>query len=99
MPGCRYVEEIVSAAMLATNWSAGVAPEVTFMERVTHTPPPSANKAAHSGFETQWRRHQKSKTEVSVAPQKGLKFSKLKKIIEHYNAVGILLECFPVFFF
>ena len=36
----------------------------------------SVNKAAYSGFETQRRRHQKSKTEVSVAPQKGLMFSK-----------------------
>ena len=42
-------------------------------DSVTSTPPPSANKAAHSGFETQRRRHQKSKTGVSVAPQKFLK--------------------------
>ena len=34
-------------------------------------PPPSMNKAANSGFETQRRRHQKSKTGVSVASQKG----------------------------
>ena len=32
----------------------------------------STNKAVHSGFETQRRRHQKSKTEISVAPEKGL---------------------------
>ena len=32
----------------------------------------STNKAAHSGTETQWRCHQKSKTGVSVAPQKVL---------------------------
>ena len=37
----------------------------------------SKNKAAHSGFETQRRRHQKSKTGVSVAPQKGLMSSKI----------------------
>ena len=37
---------------------------------------PSGNKAAHFGFETQRRRHQKSKTGVSVAPQKGLVSSK-----------------------
>ena len=30
---------------------------------------PSMNKAAHSGFETQRRLHQKSEIEVSVAPQ------------------------------
>ena len=35
-------------------------------------PPPSTNKVAHSGFETQRRRHQKSKTRVSMAPEKGL---------------------------
>ena len=41
---------------------------VNLREHVTRTPPPSANKAAHSGIETQRRRHQKSKTGVSVAP-------------------------------
>ena len=40
----------------------GVAPEVNLREHVTCTPLPSANKAAYSGFETQRRRHQKSKT-------------------------------------
>ena len=39
---------------------------------VTHMPSPSPNKAAHSGFETQRTRHQKSKTGVSVAPKKDL---------------------------
>ena len=33
-------------------------------------PPPSVNKAGHSGFEIQRKRHQKSKTGVSVVPQK-----------------------------
>ena len=42
----------------------------------THIPPPSVNKSARSSFETQRRRHQKSKTRVSVAPQKGLISSK-----------------------
>ena len=69
-----------SAAMLATKRLAGVTPEVILRECVTHTPPPSVNKAAHSGFETQRIHHQKSKTGVSVAPQKGLMSSKnLKK--------------------
>ena len=47
-------------------------------ERVTFTgtPPPSTNKTAHSGFETQRRRHQKSKTGVLVAAQKELMASK-----------------------
>ena len=61
MPGCRYVEEISSAAMLAAKRSAGVTPEVNLREHVTGTPLQFANKAAHSGFETQ-RCHQKSKT-------------------------------------
>ena len=69
MPACRYVEEISSAAMLVTKKS-GVVPEVNLTERVTHMPPPSVNKAVHSGFETQMRCHQKSKTGVSLAPQK-----------------------------
>ena len=43
---------------------------------VTCTPLPIANKAAHSGFEAQRRHHQKSKTGVLVAPQKGLMSSK-----------------------
>ena len=62
MPAHRYMEENGLAAMLATKKLAGVAPEVNLQEHVPHTPPPSANKAAHSGFETQKRRHQKSKT-------------------------------------
>ena len=65
MPGCRYVEEIGSAAMLATERLAGVAPEVNLREHVAHTPLPSVNKAANAGFETQRRHHQKSKTGIS----------------------------------
>ena len=71
----RNVEENGSASMMAAKRSAGDAPEVNLTECVTHTPPPSANKAANSGFEPQIRRHQKSKTGVSVAPQKGFIFS------------------------
>ena len=38
---------------------------------VTYVMPlPSANKAAYFGFETQRKHHQKSKTGLSVAPQK-----------------------------
>ena len=62
--------------MLAAKRSAGVAPEVKLREHISRMPPPSANKASHSGFETQRRHHQKSKTGVSVAPQKGLMSSK-----------------------
>ena len=59
MPAHRYVEEI---------GLAGVAPDMNLRECLTCIPPPSANKAAHFGFEPQRRHHQKSKTEVSVAP-------------------------------
>ena len=48
---------------------------ICLLTRVTCTP--SANKAARSGFGTQRRRHQKSKTGVSMAPQKGLISSKI----------------------
>ena len=42
----------------------------------TYMLPPSVNKAAHFGFETQRRHHQKSKTGVSVGPRKGFMSSK-----------------------
>ena len=64
-----------SAAMLTSVQSAGVKPEVNLrMTQVTkHV------KGIHPGFETQGRRQQKSKTGVSVAPQKELMSSKIKK--------------------
>ena len=73
-----------SAAMLATKRSAGVTPELNLRGHVTYMPPPSANKATLSGFETQRRHHQKSKTGISVAPQKGFMSSKnfLKVFLE-----------------
>ena len=40
-------------------------------------PPKSANEAAHSDFETQRRRRQKSETGVLVAPKKGHVFTKI----------------------
>ena len=68
--------------MLAVKRSAGVAPEVNLRNLLC------AGKIArkpgiHPGFGTQGRHHQKSKTGVSVAPQKGLKFS--KKILKKEN--------------
>ena len=63
------------AAMLTIKRLAGVAIEVNLREHPSCMFLPSANKAAHSGFETQ-RCHQKSKTGVSVALQKGLVSSK-----------------------
>ena len=46
-------------------------------ERLTRIPLPSMNKAVHSGFETERRHHQKSKTGVSVIPQKDKNFKKV----------------------
>ena len=69
--------------------SAGVAPIVNLKECLTHTPPPSGNKAAQSGFETQRRHHQKFKTGVSVAPQKELMSS---KILFKKQNIFIILE-------
>ena len=52
MPVCRYVEKNGSATMLAAKSMAGVSLEVNLREHVLCMPLPSANKAAHSGFET-----------------------------------------------
>ena len=74
------MEENGLAALLVTKRSAGVAPKVNLKKHVTHTPLTSKNKAAHSsGYETQRRCHQKSKTTVSLAPQKGPMSSKIFK--------------------
>ena len=57
--------------------------EVNLRECTSHMSLPSANKAAHSGFETQRRRHQKSETVVSVAPKMDMcptKFLKKKSL-------------------
>ena len=59
MPGCRYVEEICLAAMLAAKWSAGVTPEVNLRGHVTHMPPIGMYKGSHCGFEIQ-NRHTRS---------------------------------------
>ena len=72
MPAHRYMGQNDLAAMLAARRSAGVTPEINLKEPVTYMPPPSMNKAAHSGCETERRHYQESKTGVSVAPQKGL---------------------------
>ena len=64
---------------------AGVAPNVNLREHVTQKPLLSANKVAHYSFETQRRHHQKSKTVVSVAPQKGLVYSKIEKMCNSLN--------------
>ena len=73
MPAHRYVEENGSATMLTTKRSAGVTTEVNLKHHVTCMPLPSMSTLqSHFGFETQRGHHQKSKTGVSVVPQKGL---------------------------
>ena len=69
MPVYRYVEEKSLIALLATKRLAGVAPGES-LEHVTYMPLPSTNKAASSGFETQRRCLQKSKTGISVASER-----------------------------
>ena len=67
---------------LAAKGLAGVTPEVNLKECVTCMPLPSMNKAAHSGFETQRRHHQKSKNRGTSGPTKRtyiLKICKKKK--------------------
>ena len=61
-----------SAAMLAAKRSAGVAPDVNLREHISCAPLPTANKAAHSGFETQRRCHQNSKWGVQWPHKKNL---------------------------
>ena len=83
-----YVEEHSLAAKRLT----GVAPEVDLREHVTHTPLPSV----HPGFESKMRCHQKSKTGLSVAPQKGLMFS--KKNLKNYFYFKTCLLLSSVYF-
>ena len=52
-------------------------------------PPPNADKATHSGFKTKRRRHQKSETGESVAPQKGLMFFKSLKTKKKFSFESI----------
>ena len=60
-------EQQLATILVVRRW-AGVVPEVNLREHTLHMPLPSANKAAHSAFETQRRCHQKFKPGVSVAP-------------------------------
>ena len=56
--------------MLSVRGSKTFTPEVNLREYISCTSLPSVTKVAHSGFETWRRHHQKSKTGVSVTPQK-----------------------------
>ena len=87
MPGHRFVREIGSVAMLAAEGLAGVTPEVNLGEHITHTPKPSMNTAAHSRFENHRRRPQKSKTGISVAPEKGF------MSLNYFNKNDICFHC------
>ena len=58
------------AAILVIYTGESFAPEVNLREQ-------SVNKVAHSGFETQRRRHQMSKTGVSVAPHVNIRPTKI----------------------
>ena len=77
MPTHMYVGENGSGTILAAKRSAGVAQEVNLSEHVTCTPPPSMLPTL--ALKHRERHHQKSKTRVSVAPQKGLMSSQIKK--------------------
>ena len=57
--------------MLADKRSAGVALVVS-LRNPLHTGDKAHKRGIQPDFETRGRRHQKSKTGVSVAPQKGL---------------------------
>ena len=77
--------------MLAIQRSAGVTPEVNLRECTSHRPLPSVNKAAHFGFETQRRCHQKSKIGISVAPQKDVH----QKFFEKFYYFSFFLHFLP----
>ena len=65
----KYVDEKGSAAMMASKRSAGVSPEEN-LRILLYEGNEASKQEIHPGFETQDRHYQKSKTGVSVAPQK-----------------------------
>ena len=68
----------IEKARLTSIQSAGVTPEVNLRNSL-HAGDKARKWGIHSGFETQGRHHQNSKTGVSVAPWKGLMSSKIFK--------------------
>ena len=62
--------------MLTSIQLAGVTPEVNLRNSL-YAGDKAHKQRIHPDFETQGRHHQKSKTGVSVAPQKGLMSSKI----------------------
>ena len=59
---------------------------------ISRTPLPSANKAAHSGFETQRRRYQKSKTGYQWSQKWKCVYQKLKKYKKTLLSIKSLLS-------
>ena len=76
-----------SAAMLAAKRLAGVAPEVNLRECISHMPPPSPNKAAHSGFETP----EVQNRGISGTTKRTYVFQKLKKKTTTKNSELVLV--------
>ena len=86
MPAHRYMEENGLAAMLATKRSGSVTPEVNLREHVTCMPPPSVNKAGHSGFEKQKKPSPEVQNRGINGPTKRLMSSKnFKKSDKHHS--------------
>ena len=76
---------------------AGVAPQVN-LRNPLHTGEKACKSGIHSGFEAQGRCHQKSKTGVSVAPQRGFVSQKIfnkryscEKLKKRYNCVRLTI--------
>ena len=65
MKAQRRIQDFPDGGGLGNSW---VWAKTLLFEKI-HVSISSVNKAAHSGFETQRRRHQKSETGVSVAPK------------------------------
>ena len=85
---CRYVDQKGLAAMLTSMQSAGVAPEVNLRNHCAQARK-NISEGIHPGFETQARRHQKSETGLSVAPQKGLVSYKKKVCVKTYLTICV----------
>ena len=84
---CLLCWHYTLAKVLHQRWISG---------NIYHTHLHSLNKAVHSGFETQRRCHQKSKTGVSVAPQMKMcptNFFLKKSMNVHFYSWKYLLFC------
>ena len=90
----KYVDKKGLAAMLAIKVAGGVTLEVNLRNQAR------GKQGIHDGFVTQGRRHQKSKTGVSVTPQTGLMSSnffskKPQKLHTNINAKSFLVSKSP----